>query len=243
MAAALAAGGDAEHVMVFLGFDDSRPSQLRLVLPLAPWGSATAALRSGHAPLPIDSLLLLYLCRSAARGLAYMHSVGIIHRDLAARNILLLPGSAADAARVPPSIRHLAARLTPVLSDFGMSRPISRRGTAGPGPKIRSRPVRWMAPEALVDHRYTRESDVYSLGITLWEIGSRGDLPYGRAMAHDIVVRRVSTEGLRPGRPLRFPTGLFSIAKLCWAQEPSRRITAARAADLIDARLANRTRR
>jgi serine/threonine protein kinase len=100
-----------------------------------------------------------------------------------------------------------------------------------------------MAPEALKDHRYTKESDVYSLGITLWEVGSRGDLPYGRAMAHEIVIRRVTTEGLRPGRPLRFPTGLFSVAKLCWAQEPSRRITAARAAELIDARLANRSRR
>ena len=39
-------------------------------------------------------------------------------------------------------------------------------------------PVKWLAPECLKDHLYTSKSDVWSFGITLWEIFSHGATPY-----------------------------------------------------------------
>ena len=40
-------------------------------------------------------------------------------------------------------------------------------------------PVRWCAPEILSDYKYTIKSDVWAYGITLYEIFTAGDLPYG----------------------------------------------------------------
>ena len=41
-------------------------------------------------------------------------------------------------------------------------------------------PIRWMAPECIVDGKYSTKSDVWAFGVLLWEIFSGGSTPYSK---------------------------------------------------------------
>lgn len=51
-------------------------------------------------------------------------------------------------------------------------------------------PVRWMSPESLADGVFTTKSDVWSLGVTLWELATFGSFPY-QGLSNGEVVERV----------------------------------------------------
>jgi hypothetical protein len=85
------------------------------------------------------------LAGDCADGLAYLASRNFVHRDVAARNVLV-------------SSEHRAK-----ISDFGMSREtVNSDYYQSKGGQI---PVRWSAPEALEDRKYSEKSDVWSFGI------------------------------------------------------------------------------
>lgn len=108
-------------------------------------------------------------CHDISAGMAYLAERKFFHRDLAARNCLL------------------SSELDVKIADFGLSKEGSKlKGGAGIGHFTRQKsiiwdlpmPLRWMSPES-VEHRYFDEStDVWSFGITIWEIMSGGKTPF-----------------------------------------------------------------
>ena len=60
-------------------------------------------------------------------------------------------------------------------------------------------PAKWMAPESLLDKRYTHASDVWSFGVLAWEVMSLGAEPY-EDMTAEAAVRAV-IQGFRMPRP------------------------------------------
>ena len=85
----------------------------------------------------------------------------IVHRDLAARNILL------------------DTNLHAKISDFGLARQLPA-GQEHYGPDINfTLPLRWSAPEVVTQKVFSIKSDVWSFGIVLFEIASRGQRPFG----------------------------------------------------------------
>lgn len=48
-------------------------------------------------------------------------------------------------------------------------------------------PVRWTAPEAIAFRKFTSASDVWSLGIVMWEVMSYGERPYWNWSNQDVI--------------------------------------------------------
>lgn len=85
-----------------------------------------------------------------ARGMTHLESKGIIHRDLATRNVLI-------------NDRKIVK-----IADFGLSQTTYYEGNAN------AVSVRWAAPEVLKYQDFTHQSDVWSFGVTCWEIYNSG---------------------------------------------------------------------
>lgn len=147
------------------GSDDER-RLLYLVTPLMSNGSLKRhILRNG--PLPLGrSIALLERIGSA---LHYAHEQGVVHRDINPRNILL--NNFGD----------------PILSDFGLAKVDGGMQITALGYMAGTKA--YMGPEQWVGEELDRRCDIYSLGVSLYEILSgvqpfTGDTPRELALQH-----------------------------------------------------------
>ncbi|XP_056150991.1 tyrosine-protein kinase SRK2 [Lampris incognitus] len=141
-----------------------------------------------------------------AAGMAFLELQNYIHRDLAARNVLVGENNICKVA------------------DFGLARVFMMENEnvyeAKEGTKF---PVKWTAPEAINDNKFTIKSDIWSFGILLYEIMTFGQMPYP-TMSNYQVVQRVPT-GYRMPCPPHCPKVLYEIMSDCWKQNEQERPT------------------
>jgi tyrosine-protein kinase len=139
-----------------------------------------------------------------ARGMVYLEQKEVVHRDLALRNILLAD---IDTAKI---------------SDFGLSRVLGAGKdyyTASQGGRW---PIKWYAPECCSYGTFSHKSDVWSFGITLWEMYSFGDVPYGSDVPGSKVLDMVE-KGDRLEKPKLCPLDVYEMMRKCWSTEPDER--------------------
>lgn len=144
------------------------------------------------------------MAAQVASGMAYLELQNYIHRDLAARNVLVGENNICKVA------------------DFGLARVFMKENEnvyeAKEGTKF---PVKWTAPEAMHDNKFSIKSDVWSFGVLLYEIMTFGQMPYP-AMTNYQVVQRVP-QGYRMPCPPNCPKVMYDIMMDCWKQdEPDR---------------------
>lgn len=143
-----------------------------------------------------------------AKGMEYISSNCIVHRDLASRNILI-------------SSKNGVCK----IGDFGMARHINSLNSAYERHLNNTKiPVRWMAPEVLLDNQFTIKSDVYSFGILMWEIITLGSTPY-RHLKTEQIIDEVARKGKRPGKPKYCHDIIYKIMARCWNKLPEQRPT------------------
>jgi ephrin-B len=86
-------------------------------------------------------------------------------------------------------------------------------------------PVRYCAPEVLQNTdptKYSELSDVYSMGVLMWEACSKGDIPYGSDRSDDDVRKcRLNNETL--SQPNECTNLIWNVIKDCWYREPELR--------------------
>lgn len=81
-------------------------------------------------------------------------------------------------------------------------------------------PVRWMAPESLVDGVFTSQSDVWAFGVLIWEITSLGQQPY--PARNNLEVLHYVRAGGRLSKPLNCPPSLHQLMLRCWSTADTR---------------------
>ncbi|XP_077151781.1 tyrosine-protein kinase Fgr isoform X2 [Ranitomeya variabilis] len=146
---------------------------------------------------------LVDMSAQVASGMAYIERMNYIHRDLRAANILVDNNVVCKVA------------------DFGLARLIEdNEYTARQGAKF---PIKWTAPEAAMYGRFTIKSDVWSFGILVCELLTKGRIPYP-GMSNREVLEQVE-RGYRMPCPSGCPPSLHDLMLQCWKGDPEERPT------------------
>ncbi|MBK7865533.1 MAG: protein kinase [Ignavibacteriales bacterium] len=108
----------------------------------------------------------LDILQQILRGVGYAHQKGFIHRDIKPSNVMM------DSEGVAK------------IMDFGISKSIYEKGITKTGTKIGT--LLYMSPEQINAEEPTRQSDIYSIGITFYEMLS-GITPYESGTEYEIM--------------------------------------------------------
>uniref|UniRef100_A0A671SPC5 Receptor protein-tyrosine kinase n=1 Tax=Sinocyclocheilus anshuiensis TaxID=1608454 RepID=A0A671SPC5_9TELE len=175
-------------------------STVQLVTQLMPYGCLLEYVRENKDR--IGSQYLLNWCVQIAKGMSYLEDVRLVHRDLAARNVLV---------KNPNHVK---------ITDFGLARllDIDEKEYHADGGKV---PIKWMALESILHRKFTHQSDVWSYGVTVWELMTFGMKPYDQIPAREIP--DLLERGERLPQPFNCTEDVYMIMVKCWMIDPESR--------------------
>ena len=152
-----------------------------IVMQYVPGQSLDRLIARGPAVLQ----LVLSIGIQIADGLQAAHTLGIFHRDLKPQNVMLTDGGLVKILDF-----GLARRLHPQDTGFDPSRPaMARDASIAATYTARGGTIRYMAPEQFVTGQSSVQSDIWALGVLLYELTS-GRHPFARPDAEDFQVIR-----------------------------------------------------
>lgn len=139
--------------------------------------------------------------------LSDIHAQDLVHYDLHSGNILLYTNRC-------------------LIADLGLCGPVDDDNVR----KLYGI-VPYMAPELFLLQKYTKASDIYSVGMLMWEIF--GGFPPFNDIPHDLSTISNIISGLRPPMLSEIPNEIQSLIKRCWNGDPSKRPTIEEILDVI----------
>ncbi|XP_041063500.1 tyrosine-protein kinase JAK1 isoform X1 [Carcharodon carcharias] len=190
---------------------------MKLIMEYLPAGSLKEYLPRHKQKVNLKSQIqyALQICK----GMEYLGSLQYVHRDLAARNVLV-----ENENRVK-------------IGDFGLTKAIQTNKEYYKVQDDLDSPVFWYAPECLIHCKFYIASDVWSFGVTLYELLTYCESEHspmnmflkliGPTQGQMTVTRlvRVLEEGKRLPCPVQCPDEVYYHMKKCWEHSPSNRTT------------------
>lgn len=168
-------------------------AQMMLITQLMPLGCLLDYVRKNRSQ--IGSSMLLNWCTQIAKGMSYLESRGIVHCDLAARNVLV---------QSPRVVK---------ITDFGLARMLDC-GHDKYYAEGRKMPIKWLALESILYRIFTHKSDVWSFGVTVWELLTFGQRPYENIHVRDIPT--MLEKGERLHQPPICTIDVYMLMIKCW---------------------------
>ena len=148
----------------------------------------------------------LHFAIQIAKALEHAHSRGIVHRDIKPHNVMVLKNGSVK------------------VTDFGIARMMSKGNTLT---KEALGSVHYISPEQAKGGRVDNRSDIYSLGVVMYEMMS-GRPPYDGESPVAVAIKHINGGAVMPSvlNP-NIPGGLEQVIMKAMAHEPSQRYTSA----------------
>ena len=183
--------------------DGGGPPQPYLVMELVRGEPLSALLRGGER-MPAETAA--DLVGQAADGIAAAHALGIVHRDVKPANLLVTPDG------------------TVKITDFGIARAADAVALTQTGQVIGT--PQYLSPEQAEGKPATQASDIYSLGVVLYECLA-GRRPFDASSSVATALAHVRSEP--PPLPDDVPAHLRETVAVALAKDPAARFTSAAA--------------
>ncbi|MGB0386277.1 MAG: serine/threonine-protein kinase [Ardenticatenaceae bacterium] len=159
------------------------------------------------APLPAEEAL--YIMGQLTDALGYAHDRGMIHRDIKPANIMFMAENGSHA----------------VLMDFGLARILGEDGMTVTGQMIGT--PAYMSLEAVQGDKVDKRTDIYSLGVVLYEMLT-GRTPYIANTPYKMILKQLH-DPLPPPRQVypALPEAVEQVVLKALAKEPNERYQSA----------------
>lgn len=198
---------------------DGQPCLIMELVPGASLANYLKALHKRGEKLSFD--MIARILSALASAVDYAHTQNMVHRDLKPANVLLRSASGPVDANRP-----LPEDVEPILTDFGLVRLLDSAIQTSTG-TVSGTPA-YMSPEQARGDRVDRKTDIYSLGVMLYEMLA-GTVPFDAESTFGVLMKHLND----PPPPIfGISTDLQTILDRALSKEPELRYASAR--EMVD---------